>query len=52
VIKVCKEMKVKRLEWQVLEWNEPAINFYKKYQAGLDGEWLNGKLVFDQLQGM
>lgn len=31
--------------WQVLEWNEPAINFYKKYyQAKLDGEWINCSL--------
>ncbi len=27
--------------WQVLEWNKPAINFYKKYNARFDGEWLN-----------
>ncbi|QSE97542.1 GNAT family N-acetyltransferase [Fulvivirga lutea] len=28
--------------WQVLDWNEPAINFYKKYyQAYLDAEWIN-----------
>jgi GNAT superfamily N-acetyltransferase len=27
--------------WQVLEWNEPAINFYKKYQANFDAEWVN-----------
>ena len=30
--------------WQVLEWNEPAINFYKKYGAKLDAEWTNGSL--------
>jgi len=31
--------------WQVLEWNEPAINFYKKYyQAKLDNEWINCSL--------
>ena len=34
----------KRLKWQVLEWNELAINFYKKIGAELDGEWLNGHL--------
>ncbi len=50
MITVAKEMKVPRLEWQVLDWNEPAINFYKKYNANLDGEWLNGKLVYSQLQ--
>ncbi len=27
--------------WQVLEWNEPAINFYKKYKASFDAEWVN-----------
>jgi len=35
----------KRLEWQVLDWNEPAIGFYKKYGAKLDGEWINGVLT-------
>lgn len=36
--------------WQVLEWNEPAINFYKKYGAQLDGEWVNGKLGVGELR--
>ncbi|WP_134090886.1 GNAT family N-acetyltransferase [Olivibacter sp. XZL3] len=27
--------------WQVLDWNEPAINFYKKYQATFDSGWIN-----------
>jgi len=31
----------KRIVWQVLEWNEPAINFYKKYNAKFDPEWVN-----------
>ncbi len=35
--------------WQVLEWNEPAINFYKKYGAKLDNEWTNCSLERDQL---
>ena len=30
--------------WQVLEWNEPAINFYKKYNAELDPDWINCKI--------
>lgn len=37
----AKEKKFNRIVWQVLEWNEPAINFYKKYNATFDGEWLN-----------
>lgn len=50
VMNVAREEKVRRMEWQVLDWNEPAINFYKKYNAQLDPEWINGKLVFEQLQ--
>ena len=45
-IEVAKEMNAKLMTWQVLDWNEPAINFYKKFNAELDGEWINGKLVF------
>ncbi|MBL7712567.1 MAG: GNAT family N-acetyltransferase [Chitinophagaceae bacterium] len=32
--------------WQVLDWNEAAINFYKKYKADFDGEWINVSLSF------
>ena len=42
LIDEAKAKKFKRLCWQVLEWNEPAINFYKKYNATLDPEWING----------
>jgi GNAT superfamily N-acetyltransferase len=36
--------------WQVLDWNEPAINFYKKYGAKLDGEWINCHLDRSQIE--
>ncbi|MFZ2905881.1 MAG: GNAT family N-acetyltransferase [Cyclobacteriaceae bacterium] len=37
--------------WQVLDWNEPAINFYKKYyNAKLDGEWINCSLEAEQIR--
>lgn len=32
--------------WQVLDWNEPAINFYRKYNARFDPEWVNCSLDF------
>jgi len=32
------------ITWQVLNWNEPAINFYKRYSARMDGEWLNASI--------
>lgn len=41
LIEEAKEKKFNRIIWQVLEWNEPAINFYRKYNADFDGEWLN-----------
>lgn len=50
VAKVAKREKVKRMEWQVLDWNTPAIEFYKKYNSNFDGEWINCKLNFEQLQ--
>lgn len=37
----AKEKNLNRMVWQVLEWNEPAINFYKKYNADFDAEWIN-----------
>ncbi len=48
-IQVAKKEKVKRMEWQVLDWNEPAIQFYKKYNAELDKEWLNGRFYEEDL---
>lgn len=47
VIKESKKMKVRKLEWQVLNWNKPAIDFYKKYSTVFDNEWINCKLVFE-----
>lgn len=46
LIQACKEKKYSGLVWQVLDWNEPAINFYKKYNADIDGGWLNCSLSF------
>ena len=34
------------VKWQVLDWNELAINFYKKNGATIEKEWLNGKIIF------
>ena len=50
VVLVAKQQKVRRMEWQVLEWNEPALNFYKKYNSHFDEEWVNCKLSYQQLQ--
>jgi GNAT superfamily N-acetyltransferase len=41
LIEEAREKKFNRIIWQVLDWNESAINFYKKYNAEIDGGWLN-----------
>ena len=41
LIEEAKEKKFSGMMWQVLEWNEPAINFYKKYNADFDADWVN-----------
>jgi GNAT superfamily N-acetyltransferase len=41
LIEEAKEKKFNRIIWQVLDWNEPAIIFYKKYNADIDSGWLN-----------
>ena len=45
----CARRNYGRMEWQVLDWNEPAIGFYRQLGAELDPEWLNGKLTREQL---
>ncbi len=40
----AKERKLQGITWQVLNWNEPALNFYKKYNVRFDDEWVNGIL--------
>ncbi len=42
----AKEKGFNGMNWQVLDWNEPAINFYKKYKANFDPAWVNCSIVF------
>lgn len=46
LIVIAKEKGYSGMMWQVLDWNEPAINFYKKYKADFHGEWLNVSIDF------
>lgn len=41
LIEETREKGFSGMVWQVLDWNEPAINFYKKYKAGFDAGWIN-----------
>lgn len=46
LIEEAKEKQLSGIMWQVLEWNEPAIHFYKKYKdVNFDSEWVNGSLI-------
>lgn len=36
--------------WQVLDWNEPAIEFYKRYNTRFDKEWVNCHLEAEQIK--
>lgn len=42
----CSQKKFTGMMWQVLTWNEPAINFYKKYNAAFDNGWYNCSINF------
>ncbi len=42
LIAEAKERKFTGITWQVLKWNEPAFNFYRKFNTRFDPEWVNG----------
>jgi GNAT superfamily N-acetyltransferase len=46
MIEKSKEEQCTGLMWQVLDWNEPAISFYRRYDAHFDGEWVNCHIDF------
>lgn len=41
VFEIARAENCKRVRWQVLRWNQSAIEFYEKKGAFIDGEWLN-----------
>ena len=49
VLEETKEKGYSGMVWQVLDWNEPAINFYNKYAAKYEAGWLNASLSREQL---
>jgi GNAT superfamily N-acetyltransferase len=44
------EADVHYMTWQVLDWNEPAIEFYGKYTPVFDGEWINVRMSREQIE--
>ena len=49
VVAEAQRTGAQRMKWQVLDWNEPAIAFYKKLGATIESEWLNGNLSAEEL---
>jgi len=50
IITQAKKDDCNRVNWQVLDWNTPAIDFYKRIGAELDGEWINCFLDDKQIE--
>ena len=50
VLKEAKNNNYSGVVWQVLDWNQPAINFYNKYNAQIEDGWLNASLTKQQIQ--
>jgi GNAT superfamily N-acetyltransferase len=40
------------ITWQVLDWNEPAISFYRKYGAKFDASWVNCNLESEEIRSV
>ncbi len=49
LVRQARESGLNGVVWQALDWNEPALNFYRKYGAKLDYEWVNCSLEFENL---
>ncbi len=52
VIAEAKNGNYNGMVWQVLDWNEPALNFYNKYKAYIESGWLNASLSPAQIQNL
>jgi len=47
IIIEARDRNLNGIQWQVLEWNQAAINFYKKYNSVFDSEWINCAIPVD-----
>jgi GNAT superfamily N-acetyltransferase len=50
--RIAVEQGCPRLEWDVLEWNEPAIGFYRSLGAGIMTEWRIMRLAEEPLTAL
>ncbi|PJA98231.1 MAG: N-acetyltransferase [Ignavibacteriales bacterium CG_4_9_14_3_um_filter_30_11] len=47
LVKIAKERNCGRIEWTVLDWNKPAIDFYKSLGSKPMDEWITYRLISD-----
>ncbi|MCA1762167.1 MAG: GNAT family N-acetyltransferase [Flavobacteriales bacterium] len=50
VMDIAKERNYSRMDWQVLDWNKPAIDFYKKYGAHFLDEWVDCRFTTEEIK--
>jgi len=50
--RIAAERGCKRLDWNVLDWNELAISFYEKLGASPQSDWITMRLGEEQIQEM
>lgn len=43
-LEIARQKECRLVKWQVLDWNEPAIQFYRKNKAIIEDDWYNGKI--------
>ena len=43
-LEIARQKECRLVKWQVLDWNEPAIKFYRKNEAIIENDWYNGKI--------
>ena len=46
-LEIARQKECRLVKWQVLDWNEPAIKFYRKNEAIIENEWYNGKIFLN-----
>ena len=52
VASLAKERGAARLQWDVLDWNQPAIDFYQSLGAKFMDEWRIMRVTGEELTGM
>jgi len=49
---LARERNCGRLEWAVLDWNEPSIEFYKSLGARMMDEWIVNRMTGENLHNL